>query len=97
MKLRKTRLKKETKANGAVVYTAQYRSLFEWFSFDDYDGRMFMFEIWCDWSETVGKLVGHTSEEQAKSIIDFYISRVQHKNASAIENEIVKTEYEKYP
>lgn len=96
MKLRKTRIKKETKANGAVVYTAQYKGWIDWYNFNAWDGSSLMWSIYASYTKGLKKELDG-SQERAQGMIDYYISYVNHKNASAIENEIVKTEYEKYP
>lgn len=96
MKLRKTRIKKETKANGKVVYTAQYKAWVFWYEFNRYDGLDTPFISYMQYiKKTKEDLDG--SERQAKAIIDFYISYEKHTQASKIENKIVKTEYEDYP
>lgn len=95
MKLRKTRIKKDTKANGAVVYTAEYKCLFGWIIFFDSMGREFEWHTYLEWRKTVSEDNG--SLEQAKDLIDFYQRRVKHTLASSIENKVVKTEYEEYP
>jgi hypothetical protein len=96
MKIRKTRIKKTTKANGSVKYTAEYKWGFWWYQFDDMmapvgEPR----SICCDWVRSKESI--YHSEQEAKELIDFYIARVNHVNASLIENEVVKVECERYP
>lgn len=96
MKIRKTRIKKTTKANGCVKYVPEYKWGFWWYQFDDMmspidEPR----SICCDWIRN--KYVTTHSEQEAKDLIDFYIARVKHINACLIENEVVKTECERYP
>lgn len=99
MKLRKTRIKKETKANGAVEYTPEYKYWFWWTSFADLDADHEMFNISAEWLQTKidnSEPIERT-ETQCKELIDFYQRKVKHSWASSIENKIVKTEYEEYP
>lgn len=96
MKIRKTRIMKETKANGSVRYVAEYKWGFWWYEFNDMmapidEPR----SICCDWIRS--KDVITRSEQEAKDLIDFYIQSVNHINACLIENAIIKTEYEGYP
>lgn len=100
MKIRKTRIKKTTKANGSVKYTAEYKWWFWWYQFDDSMGPSGRARNACyDWSERNLQIVGrfHFSEQEAKTIIDFYITRVKYLNACEIENRVVKIEYRGYP
>lgn len=96
MKIRKTRIKKTTKANSSVQYVAEYKWGFWWYSFGDMmapdsECRALAF-LW----RAQQKEVKHT-EEEAKSLIDYYIAQVKHRNASEMENKVVKVEYEGYP
>lgn len=96
MKIRKTRIKKTTKANGSVYYVAEYKWGFWWYSFGDMEGP----DMRCRaealrWVRGQGS-IKHT-EKEAKSLIDFYIERVKYQNASEMENKVVKVEYEGYP
>lgn len=98
MKIRKTRIKKTTKANGSVHYVAEYKWGFWWYQFNDMmapvgEPR----SICCDWLNTKGRENFTSSQQDAKDLIDFYIARVNHINACLIENEIIKTECEGYP
>lgn len=96
MKLRKTRVKKTTKANGSVQYTAEYKWGFWWYQFDDcMGGCANALEYYYDWAKLYSK--HQFSEKEAKSLIDFYIMRVNYWNACNIENKVVKVEYEGYP
>lgn len=96
MKIRKTRIKKTTKANGAVYFTAEYKWGFWWYQFNDMMAPVAEpRSICCDWIRS--KDVITCSEEQAKELIDYYIQRMKYKAACAIENEIVKVECERYP
>lgn len=94
MKLRKTRIKKQTKANGSVVYIAEYKYGFWWKQFDDLFASHEEWKIYNKWYE-MNNYTG--TEKQAKHLIDFYIARVKYKNACKIENKIVSVEYENYP
>lgn len=100
MKIRKTRIKKTTKANGSVQYVAEYRWGFWWYQFNDLMGasgnaRDIYFSYIID-MRSKGGLPDH-SEKQAKEVIDFYIARVKYQNACEVENKVVKVEYERYP
>lgn len=96
MKIRKTRIKKTTKANGSVYYVAEYKWGFWWYSFADMmapdAGCRAQALLW------LGKQKGiRNTEDEAKSLIDFYIERVKYQNACEMENKVVKVEYEGYP
>jgi hypothetical protein len=101
MKIRKTRIKKTTKANGSVQYVAEYKWGFWWYQFDDSEGPSGNArQLFWSWVDTLTPTLGYrldASEKQAKDFIDFYIARVNHQNASEIENKVVKVEYEGYP
>lgn len=103
MKIRKTRIKKTTKANASVQYVAEYKWGFWWYEFGG-----------CAFADPHGKLGGgilleadleHFSKKQkvryteqaVKDFIDFYIERVKYQNACEVENKVVKVEYEGYP
>jgi hypothetical protein len=96
MRIRKTRIKKETKANNSVKYTAEYKWGFWWYQFSDMmspdDEPRSISHDWIRNKENFNH-----SEQEAKDLIDFYIARVNHVNASLIENEVVKEESERYP
>lgn len=101
MKIRKTRIKKVTKANGSVKYNAEYKWGLWWYQFDDLMGpgeivRDIYFSYNLD-ARLKGEYHLPYSEKQAKEIIDFYIAMVKHLNACEIENEVVMVEYEGYP
>ena len=96
MKIRKTRIKKSTKANGAVYFTAEFKWGFWWYQFNDMMAPVEEPSHICyDWIKSKED-IDH-SEQQAKELIDYYISRMKHKAACATENEIVKVEHERYP
>lgn len=102
MKIRKTRIQKQTKANGIINYQPQYKGLFFWHDFFDFQTLdRHVWHIVNDFIDSneeddFKKLRGGTLE-LAKKMIDFYIAQVNYKNACTLENKIVKTEYEKYP
>ncbi len=96
MKIRKTRIKKTTKANGAVYFTAEYKWGFWWYQFNDMMAPVVEPSYICyEWIKSKDEI--NHSEQQAKELIDYYIKRMKHKAACAIENEIVKVEHERYP
>lgn len=96
MKIRKTRTKKTTKANGSVQYVAEYKWGFWWYQFNDMMAPVAEpRSICCDWIRSKDEIT--RSEQEAKDLIDFYIARVKHVNACLIENEVVKVEHERYP
>ena len=96
MKVRKTRIKKTTKANGAVQFTAEYKWGFWWYEFTDMMAPVAEPRSICsDWIRSKDGI--NRSEQQAKELIDFYIARVRHINASLIEHEVVSVSYEGYP
>lgn len=102
MKIRKTRIKKTTKANGGVEYYPEYKNLFFWHSMYSWDSPdAFIWSTVTKWYKwTQAKSAGHSllkSEQHAKEVIDFYIEQVNYKNTCKIENKLVKTEYEDYP
>ena len=99
MKLRKTRIKKEMLANGKVEYWPEYKYWFWWTSFGDLYADSDVFKVVQEWfqhkldnSEEIVR-----NKQQCKDLIDFYIDRVKHKQASKLENAVVKSEYERYP
>lgn len=96
MKIRKTRIKKTTKANGAVQYIAEYKWGFWWYQFNDMTAPVDEpRSICCDWIRSKDEIT--RSEQEAKELIDFYIARVNYINACLIENKVVKVEYKRYP
>lgn len=98
MKIRKTRIKKTTKASGGIEYCPEYKGLFFWYSMYSWDSpSTVIWEIVCNWLKSRGEDSFSRSEQAAKSCIDFYIQQVNYKNACIIENEVIKTEYEDYP
>lgn len=99
MKIRKTRIKKTTKANGSVQYVAEYKWGFWWKCFDDCWADLVVRGIWEEWHLNFVRedRNGINSEAEQKKLIDFYIARVKHVNACLIENEVVKVDCERYP
>jgi len=100
MKIRKTRIKKTTKANGCVQYTAEYKWGLWWYEFDDSMGPDAHARLsYYDWAKTLLNRTGkfEFSEQEARALIHSYIRLIKYKNACKIENKVVKTEYEGYP
>lgn len=100
MKLRKTRIKKTTKANGAVQYIPEYKWGFWWFQFKDSEGPCVKAtSIYYAWAESHLNMIGSFkfSIEEAKTLIKYYINEVEYHKACKLENENVKVEYEDYP
>lgn len=96
MKIRKTRIKKTTKANGSVHYVAEYKWGFWWYQFDDSMAACsYARSSYYEWIKSKDEIT--RSEQEAKELIDFYIARVNYINACLIENEVVKVEHERYP
>lgn len=100
MKIRKTRIKKTTRANGSVYYVAEYKWGFWWYEFHDSMGpsgnARGIFWSWIE-EHQVQKCNFQYTEQQVKSLIDFYIERVKYQNACGMKNKVVKVEYEGYP
>lgn len=98
MKLRRTRIKKITKANGSVEYVAQYKYGLWWCCFNEFYADSEVKEMYGEWAKmSRNKKFSKGTDEMAKHIIDFYVRKVKHLQASNHENKVVKTEYEKYP
>lgn len=99
MKIRKTRIKKTTKANGVVYFIAEYKWGFWWYQFNDMMSPVaepwLIYFNWID-EYKIEKCNFEYTEQQARDLIDYYIKRMKYKAACAIENEIVKVEFEKY-
>lgn len=96
MKIRKTRIKKTTKANGSVKYVAEYKWGFWWYQMNDWFGPSSqVVDSYRKWVVDVDELTG--TEQEAKALIDFYIERVKYQNSCEVENKVVKVEYEEYP
>lgn len=96
MKIRKTRIKRTTKANGAVYHSAEFKWCFWWYKFNDMMAPVGEPRSICyEWIKARGGV--DASEQQAKNLIDYYIRRMKYKAACLIENEIVKEECEIYP
>ena len=101
MKLRKTRIKKITTANGVETFIPQVNT--------------FSGLCWRDFTDSpsndLGAYVSHilTSEyklsylqacksiKEAQDVIDVYVAYVNCQNAISVENTVVKTEYVDYP
>lgn len=100
MKIRKTRIKKTTKANGSVKYVAEYKWGFWWYQFDDLmatSGNARDICVSYIIEQRRRGIVFDSSEKQAKDLIDYYVSMVKYQNACEMENKVVKVEYEGYP
>lgn len=98
MKIRKTRIKKTTKANGSVYYVAEYKWGFWWYQFSDImSPDTFLVQTCYKWLRRATDKQLINSEEVAKALIDFYIERVKYQNACEMENKVVKVEYDGYP
>lgn len=98
MKLRRTRIKKTTKANGTVEYVAQYKYGLWWCPFDILDifTAKECFYAWSSWLDCLG-MKDDGSKESAKSLIEFYVKRVNCRNTVDMGDEVVTTDYEEYP
>lgn len=95
MKLRKTRIKETTKANGSKFYTPEYKWGLWWYSMFDImapDG-----DVWLSVHNPGSGCVGFLTLEKAQDVIDFYIRNINHRKASAIENKHISTKTERYP
>lgn len=95
MKLRRTRIKKITKANGSVEYAAQYKYGLWWCYFyeDGFiscDDARCIFKCWPSFGE-------YSSKERAQNLIDFYVKHVNYQNVVDMGNKADSTEYEEYP
>lgn len=101
MKIRKTRVKKTTKANGSVYYVAEYKWGFWWYQFDDCMGpsgnARYIFAMYIHDLERGRRSFSNSEEQEAKAFIDSYIAYVNYQNACEMENKVVKVEYEGYP
>ncbi len=101
MKLRKTRIKKITKANGGEIFIPQINTFFGmgWTDFTDYPssglGHSFINILLSKYK--LGFLQACKSLKEAQKVIDAYVAYVNHQNASEIENKITKKEYIDYP
>ena len=98
MKLRKTRIKKITKANGVEIFIPQVNTFFglKWTDFTDYQSNglesSFIYTLVKEY-----KLGCLQSLKDAQDVIDAYVAYVNHQNAISIDNKVVKTEYVDYP
>ena len=103
MKLRKTRIKKITKANGVETFIPQVNTstffVRDWTDFTDYlshdIGGSFNFILKSE--HKLGYLQACESLKEAQDVIDTYIVYVNCQNAISVENKIIKTEYVDYP
>ena len=101
MKLRKTRIKKITKANGVEIFIPQVNTFFGlfWRDFTDSPsndlGASFNHILTCEYK--LGCLQVCKSLKEAQDVIDAYIAYVNRQNAINVENKIIKTEYVDYP
>lgn len=96
MKQLKTRIRKETKANGAVEYRPEYKGWLFWYPMVDRDSPSFIQDCVSIYVDKNPNLIP-LSKETAKGIIDAYVERVKYKNACDIENRVLKVDYEDYP
>lgn len=100
MKLRETRILKQTKVNGAEVYFPQYKTLYLGIPCWEFFASLELpEEMTREFFNTMPKLRYNQSNtlEESKEIIDQYISYVNWHNASTVEGKVVKSEYIKYP
>ncbi len=101
MKLRKTRIKKITKANGGEIFIPQVNTFFgmDWTDFTDYPshdiGASFNHILMSEYK--LGNLQACKSLKESQDVIDAYIAYVNRQNAISVENKIIKTEYVDYP
>ena len=103
MKLRKTRIKKITKANGVETFIPQVNtfSFFvrDWTDFTDYPSHDIgeSFNLILKSEHKLGYLQACKSLKEAQDVVDAYIVYVNRQNAISVENKIIKTEYVDYP
>ena len=103
MKLRKTRIKKITKANGVETFIPQVNtfSLFGlgWTDFTDYPSHDIgeSFNHILKSVHELGYLQACESLKEAQDVVDAYIAYVNRQNAINVKNKIIKTEYVDYP
>ena len=100
MKLRKTRIKKITTANGVEIFIPQVNTFFgmEWTDFTDYQcNHLIDFNLILMSEHKLGCLQACKSLKEAQDVIDAYIAYVNRQNAISVENKVVKTEYVDYP
>ena len=100
MKLRKTRIKKITTANGVEIFIPQVNTFFgmEWTDFTDYQcNHLRDFNLILMSEHKLGYLQACKSLKEAQDVIDAYIAYVNRQNAISVENKIIKTEYVDYP
>lgn len=98
MKLRRTRIKKETLANGKVEYSAQYKYFIWWCEFREFYACSDVFRIFGEWAKMRrNKKFSENTDEWCKDLIDYYVRSVKREQADRVKNKPVKTQYEKYP
>ena len=99
MKLRKTRIKKITTANGVEIFIPQVNTFFgvDWTDFTDYPSHNLGFSMRLMENHDLGYKQACKSLKEAQDVIDAYIAYVNHQNAVSIGNKIIKTEYIDYP
>ena len=98
MKIRKTRIKTETLANGKVEYSPQYKYFIWWCDFNEFYACSDVFRIFGEWAKMRrNKKFAENTDEWCKDLIDYYVRQVKYQQACKIENAVVKAEYEKYP
>ena len=101
MKLRKTRIKKITKANGVETFIPQVNTFFGlcWTDFTDYPSHDIgeSFNLILKSEHKLGYLQACESLKEAQDVVDAYIAYVNRQNAISVENKIIKTEYVDYP
>lgn len=92
----KTRIKKVTTADGTVRHYAQYKYLFSWYNFSDWEVTV--------WTHTTPRsvwgaspFVGEGSVEECKMLIDRYIEVFNNEVEKRNKKKVVNTEYIKYP
>ena len=101
MKLRKTRIKKITTANGVETFMPQINTFFGmgWADFTGYPSsglgpsliRILLSEY------KLCHLQACKSLKESQDVIDAYIAYVNRQNAISMKNKIIKTEYIDYP
>lgn len=99
MKIRKTRILKQTLANGKEVYWPQYKYLGFWFDFDNYEVDQQVYAIAVEWmkSKVEGGGVIEKTENSCKELVNFYIRHVNYINACNLENKVIKQDIIKWP
>ena len=92
----KTRIKKVTTADGTVTHYTQFKYLFWWYNFSDWDVTV--------WSHTTPRsvwaqssLLDNGSVEMCMGLIDEYIEAFRVEADKRNKKKVVSTEYIKYP